>query len=173
MTNTNLLWRLSAAATLMLLSSLGDVFASDIERMPAISAPAQVCDVALMDGGQLIGQIVNEQGVFQGNTKVLLLQQGKVLAVTQTDLEGRFNFRGLNPGVYQIDTPWGAQVCRAWSLGTAPPAARNGVVMVAPNDIVRGQILSQPYRTVVRSAALGGILTGFLYWALDNNPEGS
>jgi len=103
-------------------------------------APASaVVDVALRDGGVLIGQVVDEQGAALGNVPVSLRHEDRDLAAAKTTKEGYFAFKGVRGGVYQLVAAQGHGVYRVWSPGTAPPAAQEGALVVSGNTVVRGQ----------------------------------
>jgi hypothetical protein len=104
----------------------------------AQAAQPLVRDIALQTSGVLQGQVLDTQGTPQAGMQVALTQQGKPIAMTQTGEEGRFQMAGLKAGVYEIQTPMGASVCRLWAPQTAPPAAQDGLLVVAGDDVVRG-----------------------------------
>jgi hypothetical protein len=87
----------------------------------------------------LVGQVVDPQGTPMPGAPVSLRSQGKQLAATKTGKQGYFAFKGVRGGVYQIATRDGQGVYRMWSPGTAPPAAEQGALVVAGNEVVRGQ----------------------------------
>ena len=98
-----------------------------------------VIDIALMDGGMLVGQVVDTQGAPQVKTPVSLQSQAKQIAVATTDENGYFAVRGLRDGVYEIVAAKGRGVYRLWTPGIAPPSAQRGALVVAGEDAVRGQ----------------------------------
>lgn len=104
---------------------------------PAPKAP--VTDVALRDGGLLVGQVVDEQGAALGGVPVSLKYQDRELVVGKTSKDGTFGFKGLRGGVYQIAAAQGRGVYRVWTVGTAPPAAQEGALVVSGENVVRGQ----------------------------------
>ncbi len=104
---------------------------------PAPASPA--VDVALRDGGLLVGQVVDEQGVALASAPVSLRYQDRELVAAKTNKDGSFGFKGLRGGVYQIVAAKGHGVYRAWSVGTAPPAAQEGALIVSGDPVVRGQ----------------------------------
>ena len=108
---------------------------------PASSATG-VADVALRDGGVLHGQLLDPQGRPVANAPVRLMNGEQELAETRTDAQGAFAFRGLRGGVYQVAGAGGAGIYRLWAPGTAPPSARPGVLLVAGDDLVRGNLRS-------------------------------
>jgi hypothetical protein len=104
---------------------------------PAPASPA--IDVALRDGGLLVGQVVDEQGAALGNVPVSLRYQDRQLVAGKTNKDGSFGFNGLRGGVYQIVAAKGHGVYRVWTVGTAPPAAQDGALVVSGDPVVRGQ----------------------------------
>jgi hypothetical protein len=104
---------------------------------PAPASP--VVDVALRDGGVLIGQVVDGQGAAMANVPVSLKAEQHELAVAKTSKEGYFKFKGVRGGVYQLTAAEGHGIYRVWSPGTAPPAAEEGALLVNSDDVVRGQ----------------------------------
>lgn len=106
------------------------------DRLPA----SVVVDVALQEGGVLMGQVVDPQGVPLKNVPVLLRNQKQEITVIKTGPDGYFSMRGLRGGTYQLTAARGHGVYRLWVPGTAPPAARHGALIVAGNDLARGQV---------------------------------
>ena len=96
-------------------------------------------DVALSDGGLLVGQVVNAQGAAAKNAPVSVYRQGQEIAKARTDDRGYFAVRGLGGGIYQVKAAEGHGLYRLWAPGQAPPAAQKGVLVVAGRDMVRGQ----------------------------------
>jgi len=105
---------------------------------PSGKAPALI-DVALMDGGLLVGQVVNAQGTVLKDTPVSVHRQGQEIAKARTDERGYFAVRGLGGGIYEVRAAEGQGIYRLWAPGQAPPAAQKGVLVVAGRDMVRGQ----------------------------------
>lgn len=113
-------------------------------------APASaVVDVALRDGGVLIGQVVDEQGAAVENVGVSLRYQDRDLTASKTTKEGYFAFKGLRGGVYQVVAAKGHGVYRVWSPGTAPPAAQEGALVVSGDKVVRGQQSGGGFRAFI------------------------
>jgi hypothetical protein len=101
-----------------------------------------VVDVALRNGGVLIGQVVDKANLPQPRVPVAISDISQQLAVGQTDERGFFAFRGLRGGVYQVAAAEGCAAYRVWAPGTAPPTARPAALVVAGQDLVRGNICS-------------------------------
>ncbi len=102
--------------------------------------PPQIADVALRDGGVLVGQMVNGQNAPLSGVRVSLQDtQNREVAAAVTDHQGSFAISGVRSGLYQVVTPQSRQVYRVWSAGMAPPSAQQGILLVAPGQTVRGQ----------------------------------
>lgn len=102
-----------------------------------------VTNVALRDGGVLLGQVVDTQGAAKAHTPVALHAGNQELAVGRSDANGYFAFSGLRGGVYQISATEGQGTFRVWTADTAPPSAQAGALVVDGKDVVRGQCGTQ------------------------------
>jgi hypothetical protein len=136
------------------------------------ASDAGISDAALQAGGTLYGQLVDAEGIPRKAAQVALRHDQRVIAVAKTDAQGRFAVSGLRGGIYQVETTFGSQTYRLWAPNTAPPAARESILLTS-GDIVRGQIDMDRYGPAIRGAIAGGLLTGLTYWAIDYNPTGS
>ena len=110
-----------------------------LAEKPATGRSPLVADVALQEGGALVGQVVDRQGSPLANVPVSLRSAAGELARVRTNSNGYFRFSGLRNGVYEVATPLGANVYRVWSRGVAPPAARPQALIVVGDDVLRGQ----------------------------------
>ena len=131
---------------------------------PAVQAEGMVprtLDVSLQAGGVLTGQVVTASGNLQQSVPVTLLSGGKEIAKTQTDKAGNFQVAGLKGGVVEVAAAGTHGTCRLWSQGTAPPAAQQGLLVVAPQDIVLGQCCGEGVGCGSGIAGGGGLL-GFV-----------
>lgn len=113
-------------------------------------------DIALQKDGLLVGQVVDALGKPVAGTQVTLAAQGKPLAATKSTPEGYFAFKGLRGGVYQVVTEEGYGVYRAWSPGTAPPAAKKVALVVSGDDVVRGQEGNPPWKVLLANPLVIG-----------------
>ncbi|REJ93930.1 MAG: carboxypeptidase regulatory-like domain-containing protein, partial [Planctomycetota bacterium] len=95
-------------------------------------------DVTLDQDGSLRGQLLDQHSAAKAGTRVELVQRGDVVAASTIDAEGNFRFAGLSGGLYQVRTAQASRLVRAWRAGTAPPHARNGLLLVADGQTVRG-----------------------------------
>ncbi len=117
-----------------------------------------VIDVALADGGVLMGQVVDTQGVAKANVPVKLTAGEKELAVGKTDANGYFAFRGLRGGMYQLTAAEGTGMYRLWAPRTAPPSAQRGALVVAGQDLARGQLGARMRAWLSNPWVVGGIV---------------
>lgn len=109
-----------------------------VQAMAASPAPAMT-DVALQEGGILVGQVLDPQGLPKSDLRVAVQDvQNREVAAATTDPQGRFAVRGLGGGVYQMVTRDGRVPCRLWLPGTAPPVAQPGALLVSGTNTVRG-----------------------------------
>jgi len=97
--------------------------------------------VALAPGQVLTGIILDRAARPVSGAPVALMQSGSQLARGNSDQQGRFAFKPLRGGVYQLVSVESAEIYRVWSAGTAPPAARSVAVLVKNENplVVRGQ----------------------------------
>lgn len=102
-------------------------------------------DVALTEGGTLIGQVFDAQGAPLARVTVVLQGQDQQVLSVQTDQSGRFSVQGLRGGVYVISSAKGYGTYRLWAPGTAPPLAQKGALVVAGQQTVRGQFGPLPF----------------------------
>lgn len=96
-------------------------------------------DVTLTAGGVLQGQVIDRQGAPLAMMPVALRDRDRQITGTATDEYGRFAVGSLRGGVYQIVAGGGYATYRLWSPGTAPPSAEQTALVVAGQDVVRGQ----------------------------------
>ncbi len=104
------------------------------------SAPTLI-DVELQKGPQgdvLLGQVQDQQGAVQAKVPVILYGAGNKVAETTTDADGYFTFHNVRGGVYQLTSAEGVGTYRVWQAGTAPPTAQPGALVVAGEDVARG-----------------------------------
>ena len=128
----------SAAGALSCLSMLLSPTAMAATPLTASS------DVALGDGGVLVGQVVDTQGAAVAMARVTLADHQQEIAQARADQEGRFSVPGLRGGVYRVSFRGQDSIYRLWAPNTAPPAAQTGVTLVVGDDVVRGQYGTSP-----------------------------
>lgn len=120
------------------LAALGVCLSGAVFAAPPATKPV-VHDVALMSGDSLVGQLVDAQGVPKAGVDVKLLLEQRPLSVTQTDAQGKFAFRGVRGGIYQLTAANGTESYRLWAPGTAPKGTPPTALMTAGDTVVRGQ----------------------------------
>lgn len=96
-------------------------------------------DVALSDSGSLNGTVLNSAAQPVSDVAIQVLHEGKVVASTKSDAEGKFAIRGLRNGAHVIQVGGIQQPVRFWGQDAAPPAALSQMAIVVPDDVVRGQ----------------------------------
>lgn len=106
-------------------------------------------DVALQQGGLLMGSVVDQQGVAQPGTEVAVHYRDAEVARAVTDESGVFAVQGLRGGQYRIATNQGVSAVRAWSPETAPPAARPLARVVQGDQVVRGAFMGMSTGTLL------------------------
>ncbi|MEM6328921.1 MAG: carboxypeptidase-like regulatory domain-containing protein [Planctomycetota bacterium] len=101
-------------------------------------------DVALRDGGVLVGQVVDAQGAPLAHAVVSLFYGADEVVRTKTDKRGVFAAKGLRGGEYRVVAGGGQVTYRLWAAKTAPPAASQGVLIVTGGAVISGQCSSCP-----------------------------
>ena len=118
------------------LSCLGMLLSPTATIAAPLAAPS---DVALGEGGVLVGQVVDAQGAVAALATVTLADHQQEIARVRADEDGKFSVPGLKGGVYRISSRGQDSMYRLWAPNTAPPVARQGVTLIVGNDVVRGQ----------------------------------
>jgi hypothetical protein len=104
-----------------------------------VKQSAPVVDVALGQGGKLLGQVVDTNGAVESSVPVSLRQGDRELARAKADANGYFAFSGLRGGVYQVVAAKGVASYRVWAQRTAPPTAQKGALVVSGQNLMRAQ----------------------------------
>jgi Carboxypeptidase regulatory-like domain len=117
-----------------------------VAQQPSLPQPSQqpqplfrTSDVALQQGGLVVGQVLNSAGAPQPGALVAIRYADREIVRTTTDKNGVFAAQGLRGGQYQLVTENGQSICRFWAAGTAPPAAQQTALIVSGENVVRGQ----------------------------------
>ena len=118
------------------LSCLGMLLSPTAMAAAPLAAPS---DVALGDGGVLVGQVVDAQGMAVALATVTLADHQQEIAKVRADQDGKFSVPGLRGGVYRISSRGQDTMYRLWAPNTAPPIAQQGVILVVGDEVVRGQ----------------------------------
>ena len=118
----------------------GRVMAASPQGKKAAKSQAQMAtDIALGANGTLSGQFVDAQGKGIDGARVTIHHNGRMVAETMTDTEGRYEVTNLRGGAHELIAGKYVQQARLWTNDTAPPSAKSESVIVAHNGIVRGQ----------------------------------
>jgi len=138
-------------ACVAIVACSSQLWAAEAKQSPA----PRVIDVALYDGGLLLGQVVTPEGLPVPNTAVTVVSGDQVLGTATTDAQGRFALRGLKGGVYRLNAANGTGMYRLWAARTAPPGAQDSTLIVSGQDLARGQVLPR-VRTWMRNPWIVG-----------------
>jgi len=156
---------LLTAAILALVAMISTTAVAQIAALDA-DRTAMIQDVRLASGGILRGQIVSPQGKPAIGLRAEVLQAGRKVTEVRTDNQGRLVIGGLRGGVYTIvvhceatdDQPsLTERTVRLWAVGTAPPSASDGVLVVIGSGVTRGELprLSTTTRRVIVTLLIG------------------
>jgi len=99
-----------------------------------------VQDVGLDGSGQLRGMVVNPSGTPIAHAVVVVQSGDREVGRAETDGLGRFAVGPLHGGTYQLKVGGQGRLVRLWAANTAPPAAKNMVLVVLGGNLVRGQM---------------------------------
>ena len=121
-------------------------------------AAAPIQDIGLQAGGRLVGQVVDSESVPQAGIRLAVVSNGEAVAMAATDAQGRFEVRGLNAGVYGIQTEHSGTVYRVWAPNTAPPAAVEQAMVVNDSTVVRGQGFANHFAWLANPWVLAAIV---------------
>lgn len=109
------------------------------ERLVPSTNDRRVLDVALTPQGSLAGLILDGSGQPVAHQPVVAEPVAGQPHAVVSDAAGRFSIAGLRGGVYRVSAAGTSLACRCWTAGTAPPAAGEQVLLVADEEIQRGQ----------------------------------
>ena len=122
-----------------------------LAKVPAVSQPpaatlvvALPVDVTLESNGVLQGYVVDGQGIPAGGVKVQLTSSDGQSVTTLADASGRFGYRGLTGGSYQLETTLGVVQCRVWTAQAAPPRSATTLLVIHDKQWARGQHYAPP-----------------------------
>lgn len=147
-------WMLATSACLVWILPASRLDAANPAVRTASLRPAaggMVVDLALGRGGQLAGQLLDSSGrPFPDELVVVQNVSGGQRREARTDSQGQFVVAGLGGGVVQLTGAGTSLLCRCWTHTAAPPAAADRVLLIAGEEVERGQrpigdlFLSQP-----------------------------
>ncbi|HLQ43200.1 MAG TPA: carboxypeptidase-like regulatory domain-containing protein, partial [Planctomycetaceae bacterium] len=112
---------------------------SEFKPAPRKAPPPAAIDVALAKNGVAFGRVLDADQKGIANARVSFRQGKDEIAQVTTDQEGRFAIQNLKGGVYLITSSSGYGLFRFWAPKSAPPAAREQVLLRSNAVIVRAQ----------------------------------
>jgi len=133
-------------------------------------------DVVLGQGGVFCGQVQSGTAAPGEEVELALIQVDREMARTTSDEQGRFRFEGIRSGAYTVAARGTLIEVRLWADGTAPPAARKALLVVAHDDVTLGQNAGGTFwRTVTNPWVSAGLIGAAVAVpiALNNNDTGS
>ena len=120
-------------------------------------------DAALGPGGHLRGELVDSANRPQDEITVSVVYQGKVVARTKTDHDGKFSITGLRSREYLLTAHGSSSLWRLSQADTASPVAKTGVLLVSDGTAVRGKLAG--LRSNPRIAVAAAVGVGF--WSMN------
>jgi hypothetical protein len=124
----------------VLLACVGLIVPEHVLAATTTAEQPMIADVALQSGGTLTGQVVDSQGQAKPQANVNVYHQDQQVASTKTDENGNFSVRGLRGGVHTVAAGEGVATYRFWAPNTAPPQAQSQAMLVADQNVTRGNI---------------------------------
>lgn len=121
----------------------------------------RVPDIRLDARNTLQGVLVSPQGTPLPNRSVTVFRPDSPKAVvrTKSDRQGRFQIAGITPGIYHLRVePDSLATVRVWEAKTAPPSARDQLLVVVGNQMVRGQQRVDELLTIDDKLVVGGMV---------------
>ncbi len=163
-------WSVTAAVAIGMLVQPLAVRAAELAA--AAHHAADVQDVELSAAGSLLGVAVSPQHLASSGVNVQVRQSGQVVGAAISGRDGAFTIAGLRGGIYEVVAGQSIGFCRVWAPGTAPPFARQSLLVVEPQQTVRGQSQSlgkaAAWRTAGAIALWGGLIWG-IYAIIEND----
>jgi hypothetical protein len=136
-------WMAVCLATLNWMLPLSQLRAWEPPRLSQASLtldqPVRVIDIALGTGGELRGRVLDVQGRPAVASRIVVLQDGQLVATVSSGARGAFQTLSLHGGLFQVAVGNHVYVCRGWAAGTAPPAAVDQLLVVPSGVVERGQ----------------------------------
>jgi hypothetical protein len=146
-----------------------------------------VLDAALAKSGTLTGKVYNAQGTEMAGVDVFVVAARGETTRVRTNEQGEFAAPGLKGGVYHLTAGHGSQLVRAWTEGTAPPAAERQIFIVSDPRVALGQyepgtlghFMQEAKYTLSNPLIVGGIIAAAvaipvaIHNSDDDGPTGS
>ena len=132
------------------------------------SSANRATDIALGAQGILTGRVVDASGNALAAAPLVIRYGDHEVARAVTMGDGSFSVANLRGGVHQVVVGPHQAALRLWSKETAPPSARDQLLVVAGDNVVRGNL--GPAGLGVLGATTG-IAIAALIVALDNKSD--
>jgi hypothetical protein len=155
------------------------VSATDLRPLAAAHSARQasISDVMLTANHSLQGQLVNRDGIAKPGTQLTVSSAGQVVAKTISDERGFFAVQLDKGGIYTLSDGNQAAVVRVWTNDTAPPSAKQAVLMVSDGQLSRakggmggmgGSMMGGNLGLMVGLAAVAGVTAAVIIAAADD-----
>ncbi len=95
----------------------------------------KVADVSLTQNGALAGAVVSEAGQPVDGAIVTLTKEGKPVAKTTTNSQGRFALASVKSGSYELKAGHTTRLVRLWNSDVAPPASAEKATLVMDTTV--------------------------------------
>jgi hypothetical protein len=105
----------------------------------ARKAAPKAADVKLSQNGALAGAVVSETGKPVDGAMVVLTKEGKPVAKTTTNGQGKFALASVKSGSYELRAGHTTRLVRLWNSDVAPPASAEKATVVMDSTTVRAQ----------------------------------
>jgi hypothetical protein len=105
------------------------------EKPVARKAAPKVADVTLTKGSALNGAVVSEAGKPVDGAIVMLTKEGKPVAKTTTNAEGKFALASVKSGSYELKAGHTTRLVRLWNSDVAPPASAEKATLVMDSTV--------------------------------------
>lgn len=161
------------AAIGLVIPPAGPVSAVEVTRAAPAAAKTPLVDVSLDAAKQLRGQLVDRQGAGKVDQKVRLLSGTDTLAETVTDRQGGFRLPVEKGGIYTLSDGQSSALVRVWTQKAAPPAAKEGVLMVSDPELTRARLGGGGMDSVIAWAAIIGVTAAVVWAVTDDDDDGS
>ncbi|MBN2475038.1 MAG: carboxypeptidase regulatory-like domain-containing protein [Pirellulales bacterium] len=110
-------------------------------RSPAGGQQLRVRNASLTAANSLQGRVTDAQGAGLPHARVTMMQRDRQVVAATTDSHGSFVVANVPAGVYAISSAGSTGTYRLWAARTAPPSASAGILIVADDEVVRGNRL--------------------------------
>lgn len=134
---------------------------------------AETVDIELTPGREIVGQLVNHNGIAIASAPVEIWQKGNLIQTSMTDAQGRYRLANLVGGNYELDFGDRMQPARCWTFGNAPPKSIVSLRTIADEEVVRAQQRCGAVCGVVNPWVIAGVAVAAIVIpvALHNNRE--